>query len=251
MGNHQQYRKHCYLVNVISKISERFKLLARDRSLWKGDSINIIGQKSLGFPWTTMSISGSEFSKLAESCPKMETLYLNNMTVNAWPLAFNPPCLSLKKLIIHGCMMDHDLYKNVIMHQSIPNLEQFIWMQDRWSKNAFILPDLSGCHKLKKVILDNGTFTAPSIPFPRSLKMLTRNMASMPAPLMTGFTKASLQAYFDDCDINPNLDFLERPSQTTVHPRERLDTLDKASPTDSVLCRGINTLCGPPTQLPR
>ena len=107
--------------------------------------------------------------------------------------------------------MDHDLIKNVIMHQSMPNLEEFICMQDRyrWSKNAFILPDMSGCHKLKKVILDNGTFTAPSIPFPRSLKMLTRNMASMPAPLMTGFTKASLQAYFDDCDINPNLDLLE------------------------------------------
>ena len=33
-----------------------------------------------------------------------------------------------------------------------------------------------------------------------------------------------------------------------MHPGQRLDTVDKALPTDSVLCRGINSLCGPPTQ---
>ena len=190
MGNHQQYRKHCYLVNVISNISERFKLLARDRSLWKGEiciqgnkrtintiihyflrdsvkGVNILSQISPGVPWTSTSISGSELSKLAESCPKMETLYLYHMTVNAWPLATgHPPCLSLKKLIIDGCMMDHDLFKNVIMHQSMPNLEEFIWIaQNEGSKNPLLLPDMSGCHKLKKLILDYGIFTAPSNPF--------------------------------------------------------------------------------------
>ena len=40
---------------------------------------------------------------------------------------------------------------------------------------------------------------------------------------------------------------LDCPAQTTVHLRQRLDTLDKALPTDSVLRRGINILCGPPS----
>ena len=63
-------------------------------------------------------------------------------------------------------MMDHDLFKNVIMHQSMPNLEEFIWIaQNEGSKNPLLLPDMSGCHKLKKLILDYGIFTAPSNPF--------------------------------------------------------------------------------------
>ena len=43
-----------------------------------------------------------------------------------------------------------------------------------------------------------------------------------------------------------NQEIINWLSQTSVHRRQRLDTLDKALPTDSPLCHGINSPCGPP-----
>ena len=134
MKNMPDWKKHNFLVDVVAKISTRFKAFAALKSLWKGhveiwrlDGVQVIQELLCGDTTSlnlisSQHISAYDIKTMAERCPKMEMLFLHynfgmlpNLIV---------PWTSLKRLFLVGGLNSVELFRNVVeFHHNFPNLE--------------------------------------------------------------------------------------------------------------------------------
>ena len=183
--------KHNYLVDVIAHVFPKFKALAAHKSLWQGD-IKITGDEekvkkvindflsdgttnlilsgrykySIFRGISDSKISGDEILAISDKCPKLRSLWLCFFNVGSWPI-LSAPWTSLRDLNLEFSKSQGDLFSDVKLHHSLPNLAwvSFI-IHDK--RSCFTLPDMKDCRKLRAIFLYGGKFSVSR--FPRDLK---------------------------------------------------------------------------------
>ena len=196
------FRMGCFLVNGLSKVSQRFKRLTADRSLlsywnrqievhgsqWqikefvheviskeaeiiKELCINGVSDKDGDLP----IITAADIGQLAAMCSNLNTLSLTLVRMPWWPPGI-APWVYLKELTISRIESASNLFKDVNLNDIAPNLETL--MIEGLNRNSFIiLPNMSNNEALRSITLNDGTFEFPdkigfSRGFPRGLKEL-------------------------------------------------------------------------------
>ena len=196
--------RHNFLIDVVSRISRRFRSLAEAPEFWRGavhitmfdssifdiftlrrtskipDSIRRpekleLVKRLLGGETKELYIIGSgkesmDVEDLAERCPNLETLLLKGLWIDAWPTALPQPWTSLKNL--HLYTPNSPFGEGIELHRSLPNLRIFDICSDR-HPIQLVLPDMTLCPRLEKVWLAYGLFAFTSDPtdnLPKSLK---------------------------------------------------------------------------------
>ena len=215
--------KQDFLLDVIARTSLRFKNLADDKSLWKGE-VRIEGDRAkiervigkylneeVTHLWiggtgyleedgevvpSTISIFGAtDVRAVAEKCPKLEEFWLNMVNLVGWP-SLGTPWSSVKKLWING--VERGCFNNVALHETVPNVEEFT-LCGHLERVGSLLPDMNQCEALKEVTLSWGVFRMPGrIPFPPGLSVLwgTEKLAH------SGFNLCQeLQRHCPYCDL--------------------------------------------------
>ena len=118
---------------------------------------------------STATLSGDDILALADKCPKLEDFYILSFTrIDNWP-QFTKPWTSLRTLTWWS-ISEPNVFCNVEFHQSLPNLEVLL-LGIRNCSNTFILPDMGGCEKLKRIDLC-GKGSMFVIRLPRALEYL-------------------------------------------------------------------------------
>ena len=213
---------HSFLIDVISKVSSRFKAWAALKPLWKG-AVYMEGNdreieqalEYLNDDTTSLhAISRREGTKLAVSleklsikCPELVNLSLISPELCSWP-KFRAPLTSLKWLYVDGLV--HNLFENVELHNCLPNIEQ-IHLGNR--NVSLVLPNMGMCEKLRGIKLQRGEFCLKSVTdLPRGLKKLSGPTFSVAPPVappvaptdatLVGVDRSKLDEYFEDCKID-------------------------------------------------
>ena len=208
-----EYTRWNFLVDVIAKISKKFKTLAATKSLWQGrvwitggDTVKMrkIIQEFLSDGITELAINDSavissdEIVTLIERCTKMKQLEINGTSsrMESWP-KFITPWTSMKHLVLTGIEVRADVFHDVELHQSLPNLEELwiLYCEGVPTGTAIRLPDMAECKSLRRVWLVHQDSKFEVTSFPRSLKKLGHFSS------ITGIDRAALEEHFDDCDI--------------------------------------------------
>ena len=176
------------------------KLLATDKSLWRGDVVisgewsaldwKFLTDRCLNEGWSSFHHYGSQY-KLCHTtdleamfykCPSMKLLMmpLNANIVPSWPI-LPTPWTSLQELIIHSPKFG-GIFEGVALHLTLPNLGQ-IYLYYKGNQKVdtepSFLPDLEGCDKLEVAVFLQGFFrfngeilTGDELPLPPGLKRL-------------------------------------------------------------------------------
>ena len=195
---------HRYLIDVISKISKRFKNIAGDNVFWKNEVsisldeeldremkrvVDCMGQnvQKLQFydpqkfihSYTTstdISISSGEIIALAKKATDLRRLELCGLKLVSWPML--PSTWSLEDLVLRDVNIPWDMFQNVAIHHCLPNLKtlKMIRCMDD-SGTPIMLPDMSGCQQLEEVRItgmdnDAGYRFSTNLPFPKGIKKL-------------------------------------------------------------------------------
>lgn len=211
---------HSFLIDVISKVSSRFKAWTTLKPLWTGDvtmkgNFREIEQalECLNDDTTSLLVQTPlriEGTKLAESleklpikCPELVDLVLMSPELCSWP-KFRAPLTLLKKLCL-DCLV-HNLFENVELHNCLPNIEKIILGNLNVS---LVLPNMGMCKKLREIKLNIGEFRLKSVTdLPRGLKKLygpTFNLAPPVLPTdakLVGVDRSKLDEHFEDCKID-------------------------------------------------
>ena len=216
MNNQHDLSTHSFLIDVISKVSSRFKAWATLKPLWKGD-VYMEGNdreieqalEYLNDDTTSLSLLSIRGTKLAEAleklpikCPELVNLSLISPELCSWP-KFRAPLTSLKWLFVNGLV--HNLFVNVELHNCLPNIEQ-IHLGNR--NVSLVLPNMGMCEKLRGIKLHRGEYCLKSVTdLPRGLKELSSPTSSVVATLPTGATlvgvdRSKLEEHFENCEIN-------------------------------------------------
>ena len=159
---------HNFIADTVAEVSERFRRIAADKSLWRGvvrfcgsdrdTKVQEVIQRFLnrgvtelvifGELWTNQGpmIVREDIRNIATKCPTLARLSLP--FVMSWP-TLDAPLSSLKSLTIMkgisvGC------FDNVELHKSVPNLKYF-WLGG--CTQQINLPNLSGCKRLERIDL--------------------------------------------------------------------------------------------------
>ena len=190
--------KQDFLLDVIAKTSLRFKSLAEDKSLWKGE-VRIEGDRAkieqvirkylneevthlwmgmTGYqkedgdvvPSTVPIFTATDVRAVAEKCPNLEEFSLNMVNLVGWP-SLGTPWWSMKKLWING--VERNCFDNVALHETVPNIEE-LDVCGHLERVGSLLPDMNQCEALKELTLSWGMFQMPygMIPFPPRLNVL-------------------------------------------------------------------------------
>ena len=214
--------KSDFLVDVVSKVSTRFKTLATHKDLWQG-RVKVTGDHekikkviheflSDGIDHISMRlndmdepISSEDVLTIALRCPKLKTLGLTVSTLSTWP-TFISPWTSLISLILVG--VRPNIFAGVELHHNFPNLRHFVMGQLPIDSDAqsVVLPDMDKCNFLKTVHLGTGQFIITGLP--RQLRQLICLSSFEAGTTIIGMDKASLQARFEKCDIDARIKFL-------------------------------------------
>ena len=157
---------HDFIVDIIAEVSERFKLISSDRSLWRGNvrfcghgdqdmRVELVTEKFLNDGITKLNIFGQgdrlpvisrkSIMNIAAKCPNLVRLSLPN--VISWP-TLNPPLRFLRTLTIESA--DNFCFMDVDLNWSVPCLRKF--ELGRCTQQVTV-PDLKGCKKLNFVRL--------------------------------------------------------------------------------------------------
>ena len=224
-----------YLVGDLAKVSSRFKALASLKSLWTGhivimgvpdhkkkvirhyvnDGTTNITLSAIGHP---DKLNPKDLITLAAKCPNLSKLTFKAMTLDFWP-DFASPWTSLKRLtIIHalpaflhssvpgGYFVNPELFANVELHRSLPNLEE---LYIRASGN-FDLPEMEWCHKLHTICLGQGDYCIASVPYGLkrlcSMKFLRR--VGVDDDPCIYIERKKLEQQLEDCYISDNIQFI-------------------------------------------
>ena len=224
MNNMNQVRRHDFLFDVIAMVSTRFKALAKVKSLWKGEvwiegngkkikkviheflSDDVTHLHLRGHSMTT--ISEEKITTVAAKCSELLTLsFSHNLRLNSWP-TFDTPWTSLTKLRFGDNVRIHNIFQNVELHHSLPNLKIFE-MKGTFSfpyMHPNILPDLSGCKQLEKVRLGKGDYVVNGLP--SSLKNFdgTDERKGMSTWILYR-KRVHFERRFEDCRVDPYVRF--------------------------------------------
>ena len=157
---------HNFLLNVVGKISVRFRNIAADKSLWKGfvyignrqfrhprddvseDGIATLARDFLGGEtkvlqiynlraeviyerWTPLDgevIRPETICALSNKCPEMVHLSLHGLRMESWPRwpSSYNSWDSLEYLVLNRLQLNSDLFINVQLHRCFPNLKHVI-----------------------------------------------------------------------------------------------------------------------------
>ena len=247
VNEESEFGRHDFLVDVIAKVSEQFKTLAKVKSLWTGEvwiegdreKIRFVIREFLGdgvthlhlrgvhgdneagrhgIPFLYLSatfttISGKDLSAIAKHCPNLRTLSLSdNMGLSYWP-TLSAPWTSLTVLKLGGLQLSPKMFCGVKLHHSLPNLEIFETRPNYDFTRVQYLPDMSGCRSLERVLLGSGDFVVAGLP--RTLKILDGNGPNG-IGTRTGVGKTHIhihmkritfEGHFEDCRVDPNIHF--------------------------------------------
>ena len=213
---HNLLHKHNFLIDVISKVSSRFKAWAALKPLWKGkvDVTGNDGETEQALEYlnedTKTLVAFSRGTKLAESLEKLPIKYpeLVNLSLIppelcSWP-KFRAPLTSLKWLYMGGIF--HNLFENVELHNCLPNIEE-ITLGNR--NVSLVLPNMGMCEKLREINLNEGEFCLKSVTdLPRGLKKLFGPRPNVAPPVLptdatlVGVARSMLNEHFEDCKID-------------------------------------------------
>ena len=202
---------HDFIIDVVSKISDRFNRLAHDRSLWEGtvmisldgDFLDdeekdewIYGEKKADQIIDEWLNDGTErlwvegenycpkvptfnFVSLAKQCPNLKTLLLYSVELDE---ALSPSfeMSSLEDLFLHNVKLVHsDPFLNFDWKCTFPRITLFGMWPDIMDHGGCwcLLPDLRECENIREVYLIDGRFSFPTnilrdVPFPKGLEKL-------------------------------------------------------------------------------
>ena len=199
---------HLYLIDVISKISKRFKNIAGDNVLWNDEAtisldekvdrtmkrvVDCMGkniqkiklydpQKFMDSHMTSsdISISSEDITALAKKATSLTRLELCGLKLVSWPVLWST--WSLEDLVLRDVTMPWDMFQNVAIHRYLPNLITIKMIRCIDARGiSIMLPDMSACQQLEEVRItgsDNGagyrfpTNLSERVPFPRGIKKL-------------------------------------------------------------------------------
>ena len=105
-----------------------------------------------------VDISAADIASLAEKCPNLENLkiaYINLPKLRVWTISRANHLTLLTDLELAGARMFCDIFKGIELHMGLPNI-QSIWIDvtgydEDERRSSFLLPDMSGCERLRKV----------------------------------------------------------------------------------------------------
>ena len=199
--------EHNFLVDVIANISTRFRNLASFKSLWKGEvyikgdknkirgvmerflsngitSLHLINSEQnlltpapgnlttrprrMKTPIQKSIFSAADILNLAERCPDLEKLNIFSTKMDAWPI-MTTPWTSMKILKLANVDIEVDLFKDINIHHSLPNLAYFGFGVVT-GLDSITLPEMGQCKFLEVVGLHSGNFQLKSLP--RGIKRL-------------------------------------------------------------------------------
>ena len=161
-------RKHDFLVDIASVFPE-FEYLAARKSLWRGQvnirdhadqltkvadgffSDGITKLNLIGCDSDTNILSANDILAIADKSPNLRGLYITSFRkIERWP-QLKQPLTSLKTLTWWG-ISNPDIFCNVQLHESLPNLESLLLGIHKCPR-PLILPLMRGCRRLKHIDL--------------------------------------------------------------------------------------------------
>lgn len=196
-SSHDSKYIHKYILNIVGKISVRFRNIAADKSLWRGyvfignrpgygllDDVSEEGIASLvrdflceesklleiqnlrkrmvDGRWTPVDgevIRSETIRALSEKCPDMIALSLNGLRMESWPSPPYNSLDSLEDLVMGRLQLSSDLFRNVHLHECFPNLKSVILDRcEAIGGGAIALPDASECRSLEVFEIRNGIY---------------------------------------------------------------------------------------------
>ena len=223
-----------FLLDVIAKVSTRFKTLASHKSLWKG-FVSVYGDEKkmrqvicelLNDGITGLSLGGGSFETIsandiitmAAKCPGLKLLDITSKRVESWP-TFAVPWMSLKSLILFACHMSANMFLQVELHRNLPHLETFDirCSQVLPQSAALVLPDMGKCSALNNVTLGAGKCVVTSLPLGLrelggSYNLVDRGTYSS----IVNMDRASLESRFKVVQIEPEIQFEVSNNQTRI-----------------------------------
>ena len=124
------------LLNVVAKVSTRFKALASIKSFWKGYVTIMentewkLAKECLNDGITSLfllkrEVKSDDIAAIAAKCPNLTVLNVHALMFDTWPTLLNP-LASLKVLTLTTWdAPSDDTLKDLKLHQIFPNLEVF------------------------------------------------------------------------------------------------------------------------------
>ena len=206
---------HDFLIEVVDKISKRFRKITTRTDFWKGNvfiyrssvEINDLIREYLCSGTTGLwlhkqpQIADSEsqsIAALAKKCPNLSKFSMS-ARVTEWP-KFAQPWNSMEQL--------YNLYwasKEVKLHHSLPRLKD-LCLKGGTDSNPTMLPDMACCDKMQRLNLSEGYFCIPAVSaFPKELKYLVLAGANFKA--IPGYHSSheeileDIKHYLTDCEI--------------------------------------------------
>ena len=223
-----KHERDVFLIEDLAKISSRFKVLVALKSLWKGNVVingrtehkkQVIRQYvndnttniCIACLFEPDTLLPSDITTLATRCPNLSRLSLSAIRLELWP-DFASPWTSLKKLrllqvraelVTAGWGVNPNLFNNVELHQSLPNLEEFSIR----ASCDFVLPDMGQCKYLHSICLGQGLYIITGLP--HGLKHLSGHKFVLHEddPTIFNMDRESLEAQFEHCEITDNIQF--------------------------------------------
>merc|ERR1712038_1903357 len=172
-------------------------------------------------PILTWSLDSKDLLSLAATFRNLKKLRLKDMRVLSWPPRLPEPWTSVEELHLVISTDSHDVFAGVDLSLSFPSLTAFHLEHSSQVNCPALLPDLTGCKRLKSVTVTSSSpwgltwgMSVPSIleekvPLPRGLKKLQ---------LCGGFVKYDnqerldlneqvihlIRKHLEDCEITRN-----------------------------------------------
>ena len=187
-----------YLFSIVSKISIRFRNIARDKSFWgeyilmcnrpgysqlpdlseedvatllrdfmceesKLLKLKNLRRKLVDGRWTPVDgeiIRPETVCALSNKSPNMIDLHLSGFRFECWP---HSTWNSLESLLLGGSQLQSDFLLNAQLHQCLPNLKFLVLDRcESFGEEPIILPDVSECKSLYLFEIRNGIYRFPT-----------------------------------------------------------------------------------------
>ena len=160
-------------------------------------------------------LTSGDLEALAKRCPNLKSIQDSGafstglLHLTSWPRVASFSWSSMEELYLHKTLWEPELFKNVQLHHSLPNLKIIDVVDAKSTELIFSLPDMSGLEKLQNVSL-RGKFHIPKnfeegVPFPSCLEKLSiKHAAFYKDTVKTAFydhgffTIRALEAMFKD-----------------------------------------------------
>ena len=173
-----------------------------------------------------IQISETDILNMTAKCSKTKELLLEDMAIETWPTLI-APWMSVTSLMLRDTRLRADLFSDVKLHHSLPNLEIFSLSVSsstcqesvfQWCPpTPIVLPDMGRCKNLKSVTLTffhyplcssklsagllEGDFLVQDLGLPRDLREI-KGIAKV-----ANVNRASFEVLFKKCYIGAGIEF--------------------------------------------